>query len=67
MVVARMGVWGKGQQSIAPPQHTVAPSAISARLTEVREAVPRTLGEPFERATNYLTHTASSVMIELWN
>jgi hypothetical protein len=25
MVVARMGVWGKGQQSLAPPQHAVTP------------------------------------------
>jgi hypothetical protein len=25
MVVARMGVWGKGQQSLAPPQHAVNP------------------------------------------
>jgi hypothetical protein len=25
MVVARMGVWGKGQPSLAPPQHAVAP------------------------------------------
>jgi len=25
MIVARMGVWGKGQQSLAPPQHTVPP------------------------------------------
>ena len=48
MVVARMGVWGNGQQSLAPPQHTVARSAISARLTEVREAVPRALGELLE-------------------
>jgi hypothetical protein len=23
MVVARMGVWGKGQQSLAPPQYVV--------------------------------------------
>jgi hypothetical protein len=23
--VARMGVWGKGQQSLAPPQHAEAP------------------------------------------
>jgi len=23
--VARMGVWGKGQQSIAPPQHELTP------------------------------------------
>jgi hypothetical protein len=25
MAVARMGVWGKGQQSLAPRQHTVDP------------------------------------------
>ena len=25
MVVARMGVWGKGQQSLAPPQHAETP------------------------------------------
>jgi hypothetical protein len=30
MVVARMGVWGKGQQSLAPPQHSVTRSADSA-------------------------------------
>jgi hypothetical protein len=30
MVVARMGVWGKGQPSLAPPQHEVIRSAISA-------------------------------------
>jgi len=30
MVVARMGVWGKGQQSLAQPQHAVSRSARSA-------------------------------------
>src|SRR5580698_9290832 len=30
MVMARMGVWGKGQQSLAPPQHVVTRSASSA-------------------------------------
>ena len=29
MVMARMGVWGKGRQSLAPPQHT-EPGARSA-------------------------------------
>jgi hypothetical protein len=29
-VAARMGVWGKGQQSLAPPQHSVTRSASSA-------------------------------------
>jgi hypothetical protein len=36
MVVARMGVWGKGQQSLAPRQYTVSRSASSAPIQASR-------------------------------
>ncbi len=32
MPLAEKGVRGKGQQPLSPPQHTVAPGAISARV-----------------------------------
>ena len=48
MIVARMGVWGKGhevQQSLAPPQHVVIPEreqrfGLKLRLSQRLSSLP---------------------------
>jgi hypothetical protein len=45
MVVATVGAWGKGRQSLAPPQHTETVGARPALRTSIASGLAISRGE----------------------